>query len=177
MIGITVDLTVGAPYAYGRRGDAVIPTGDLDLFQEIGLVKDHGDLIGDDRFQVASFDRLFLVGHLQKALIDLFKLLCVQDVAQLYQPVAQASAAGTSREHDLRVGHANVPRVDDLVGGALLEHTVLVDAGRVGKGVRPNDRLVGLHRDARQLADQPADRIDPPGIDAGLKTQTGHAGS
>ena len=111
----------------------------------------------------------FLSATVQEALVDLFELLLVQRIAQLGQPVAQPSPARSRREHDLRVGHAHVAGIDDLVGGALLEHAVLVDAGRVGKGVGSHDGLVGLHRDAGQLADQPADGIDAPGIDAGLQ--------
>ena len=45
-----------------------------------------------------------------------------------------------------------VRRVHDLVGRALLEHAVLVDAGLVRERVAPDDRLVGLHRRSRSGA-------------------------
>ena len=50
--------------------------------------------------------------------------------------------------------------VHDLVGGALLEHAVLVDAGLVGEGVAAHDRLVGLHLVAGQARHQPAGARD-----------------
>ena len=46
--------------------------------------------------------------------------------------------------------------VHDLVGGALLEHAVLVDAGLVGERVAAHDRLVRLHLVAGQPRHQPA---------------------
>ena len=59
-------------------------------------------------------------------------------------------------EHD-RVGvEPDGRRVHDLVGRALLEHAVLVDAGLVRERVAPDDRLVRLHRVAGQARDQAA---------------------
>ena len=40
--------------------------------------------------------------------------------------VYKRQAAG--RQHDLALAHAHLGRIDDLVGVALLQHAVLVDA-------------------------------------------------
>ncbi len=57
--------------------------------------------------------------------------------------------------------------VHDLVGRALLEHAVLVDAGLVREGVAPHDRLVRLHRVAGQARHEPARARDLARVDAG----------
>ena len=58
--------------------------------------------------------------------------------------------------------------VDDLVGRALGQHAVLVDAGLVGEGVAAHDGLVVLHRVAGEAADQPAGAGQLLGAHAGL---------
>ena len=47
-------------------------------------------------------------------------------------------------------------RLHDFIGRLVLQQPVLVNAGRMGEGVRPDDRLVRLHHHAGDLADQPA---------------------
>ena len=59
-------------------------------------------------------------------------------------------------QHQLRLRQADVLGVHDLVGGALLEHAVLVDAGLVGEGVLADDGLVALHLHAGDVRHQPA---------------------
>ena len=54
-------------------------------------------------------------------------------------------AAAAGRQGDDRLVEPDVLRVDDLVGLAVFQHAVLVDARRVGEGVAADDRLVGLH--------------------------------
>ena len=54
--------------------------------------------------------------------------------------------AAVLAEHQLAFGDADAVRVHDLVGLAVLQHAVLVDARLVREGVAPDDRLVGLHR-------------------------------
>ena len=171
MIGVAIDLPVWPPDADSGRGDAVVATTDLHLLQVVGFLEEHLHLVGDDSLQIAGVHRLFFVGHLQEAVIDLLELLFVQRVAQFGQPVAQPGPARPRRQDDLRVGHTYVVGADDLIGGALLQHAVLVDAGGVREGVGSHDGLVRLHRDAGQLADQTADRVDEPGVDGGLQAK------
>ena len=49
-------------------------------------------------------------------------------------------------EHDLRAFLTDGGCVDDLVGLAVLEHTVLMDTRLVRERVATDDRLVVLHR-------------------------------
>ena len=64
-------------------------------------------------------------------------------------------------------GDADLLGAHDLVGGALLEHAVLVDACLVGERVAADDRLVPLDGQPGDRRDHPADRIEPLGLDAG----------
>ena len=70
----------------------------------------------------------------------------------------QRVPARARREYDLGVGQTHVLGFHDLEGVALLEHPVLVDTRAVGKGVGPDNRLVGRHRDPHQPAHQAAGR-------------------
>ena len=47
----------------------------------------------------------------------------------------------------------------------------------MGKGIAAHDGLVGLHRQAGQLADQAADRVDAPGVDARIQAEQVAAGA
>ena len=83
---------------------------------------------------------------------------------------------GVLAEHD-RVGvEADRRRVHDLVGRALLEHAVLVDAGLVGERVAAHDRLVRLHRVAGEARDEAAGARDLARVDAGREADVGGAG-
>ena len=98
----------------------------------------------------------FFVRDLLEALERGVQRLALDLEAQLLQRLAQRVAAGVLAQHD-RVGlQAHRGGVHDLVGRALLQHAVLVDAGLVRERVAPDDRLVGLHRVAGQARDQPA---------------------
>src|SRR6266536_3710872 len=54
-----------------------------------------------------------------------------------------------------RHGHADVARVDDLVGARVLQHAVLMDARLVREGVRADHGLVRLDEVAGSLRDEP----------------------
>ena len=75
--------------------------------------------------------------------------------AHLLERVGERVAAGVLAEHDLRGFLADGRRVDDLVGLAVGEHAVLVDAGLVRERVAPDDRLVELHVVAGEAGHQP----------------------
>src|SRR5579875_1824859 len=75
--------------------------------------------------------------------------------------------AAVFAQHQLRLRYADVLWVHDLIGGALLEHAVLMDAGFVGESVLADDGLVALHLNAGDVRDEPAGRIQFLGIDVG----------
>ena len=137
-----------------RRGrDRVVPARHLDLFEFVGL-RDGRDLVGDDGVQVLVVDDLLAVGDAQEALVDALKLLLAAEaVAQLGQPVPDPGAAGAGGKDDLGLGDADELGVNDLVGRALLQDAVLVDAGRVCEGVGADDGLVGLDEDTGHSGD------------------------
>ena len=63
-------------------------------------------------------------------------------------------------EHQRRLRDADFFGPHDLVGAAILQHAVLVDAGFVRERVAADDRLVRLNAFARQRRQQLARRIN-----------------
>ena len=61
-------------------------------------------------------------------------------------------------KHQFGIAPANGLRGHYFVRQAVFEHTILVDARFMSKGVRPDDSFIGLHGDTRQLTDQLAGR-------------------
>ena len=90
-------------------------------------------------------DLLFLVGKLEELGVGCVQLFLREVVAEQFEPVYERRAAAAGRQGDDLLVEADVLRVDDLVGLAVFQHAVLVDARRVGEGVAADDRLVGLH--------------------------------
>ena len=79
------------------------------------------------RLEIHRGDLLLLVRDLLEALERRVQRLAGDLDAQLGQRLLQRVAAGVLAEHD-RVGvEPDGGRVHDLVGGALLEHAVLMD--------------------------------------------------
>ena len=114
------------------------------------------ELVGDERLEVQRRDLLLLVRDLLEALERLVERLAGDLVAEVHQRGLQRVAAGVLAEHDrVRVVDADRRGGHDLVGRALLEHAVLVDAGLVLERVAAHDGLVGLHGVAGQAGDQP----------------------
>ena len=113
-------------------------------------------------------DLLLLVGHVLEAAEGLVELLVGELVAELGQARAQRVPAAVLAEHEVALGEADVGGLHDLEGRGLLEDAVLVDARLVGEGVAADDRLVGLHRVAGHVRDQPAGAGDLLGLDLRL---------
>ena len=94
-------------------------------------------------------------------------LLAGEAVAHGLGAVGQGGPAAVLAQHQVAHREADVLGPHDLVGGAFLEHAVLVDARLVGEGVLAHDGLVPLHLDAGDVGHQPAGGDQPPGVDAG----------
>ena len=164
--GVLDDLAVGAADADGgRRQDARAGRRvQADQRPERGDVL---DVLLDQDDQVLVVDLLLLVGQRLEVVEQGLELLVVQVVAQLGHAVAQGVAAGVLAQDQVGLGDADLLGTHDLVGGALLEHAVLVDARLVGEGVAADDRLVPLDDHAGDRRDHPADRVEPFGLDVG----------
>ena len=132
-------------------------------------------LVGDDRLQVERRDLLLLVRQLLEALEGGVEGGAVDLEAQLLERVAQGVAAGVLAEHERVRLEPDRGGVHDLVGGALLQHAVLVDAGLVREGVAAHDRLVRLHLVAGQAGHHAAGARDLARVHAGPEPVRGLA--
>lgn len=65
----------------------------------------------------------------------------------------QRGVSRTGREDDGIVVDAHIFRIDDFVGLHILQHTVLMDARRMGEGIASHDGLVRLHGHVHQRTD------------------------
>ena len=140
-----------APWHAGRAR----ARSDLERLQRVALGR-LAHLLGGDRLEVERGDLLLLVGDLLEPLERLVQRVALDLEAELGERVAQRVAPGVLSENDRVRLQADLARVHDLVGGALLEHAVLVDAGLVGEGVSADDGLVRLHRISGEPRDHPA---------------------
>src|SRR5690606_12068132 len=112
------------------------------------------------------------IGELLQALEGLVDpLLAVEREAELLQALLERIAPGELAKNDLVGRPAHVFGAHDLVGVALLQHTVLVDARRMGKGVGPDYGLVGLHREAGDARYELGGRYDLARVDPDLEIE------
>ena len=95
----------------------------------------------------------------------LAEILWRKGVTQLLQTAAEGIAPGQFAQADATLLETNGAGVHDLVGDAVLEHTVLVDTGLMGKGVGPHNGLVGLHQHACEVGDQSGGAVNLFGVD------------
>ena len=123
----------------------------------------------DEREQVGVGDLLLRVGELDRLAVDRVERVALEVVAELAQLALQPAPAGQLADRQLAAGQPDRLRGHDLVGQRVLDDAVLVDARLVGEGVAADDRLVGLDREAGQVADQPRGRRDVLGLDAGAE--------
>ncbi len=137
---------------------------DLERLEHIALGR-LPHLLGDERLQVERGDLLLLVGNLLEARERLVERIAFDLEAELGERIVQRVPPGVLSEHDRVRLQADLARVHDLVGGALLEHPVLVDAGLVGEGVAADHGLVRLHRIAGEARDHAAGPRQLAGVD------------
>ena len=71
-------------------------------------------------------------------------------------------------EHERALAKTDVLRLHDLVGRAMLEHTVLMDASFMRERILPHNGFVALHDEPRHLAEKLARGIDAGRVDAGF---------
>ena len=103
-------------------------------------------LVCHQRLEVHRRDLLLLVRQLFEPSERGVQVLARELEAQFGQRLLERMTAGVLAEHDRVCVQPHGGCVHDLVGGALLEHAVLMDAGLVGEGVAADDGFVGLDR-------------------------------
>jgi hypothetical protein len=99
------------------------------------------------------------------------QLIVIEMVAQFGDAVAQGGAPAVLAQHQVGLWDADILGRHDLVSRAFLEHAVLVDAGLVREGVLADHGLVALHGQAGDARHQPADRVQPFGVDAAWQVE------
>ncbi|MPL94951.1 hypothetical protein SDC9_41114 [bioreactor metagenome] len=126
-----------------------------------------GSAVRHQRDQILVIDLLLAVGERLEPHEDVVELVLGQIEAQILQLGAQRGAARMLAHRDVGLGDADIGGLHDLEGLDVLQHAVLMDARLVQEGVLADDRLVELHREARDLADAAAEVHDLRGVDAG----------
>src|SRR5256712_4614473 len=89
--------------------------------------------------------------------------------AELLQPLPEGVPAGELAHDQRALAESDRLGPHDLVCRLLLEQYVLVDAGRVGEGIGPDNRLVRLDDHAGDLAHEPAGLDDLLRDDPGIR--------
>ena len=164
--GIGDVLAVGIDQRNGGRGNAVCRSDDLQTFQLEQLIRVF-QLGFDDGFQILIVDFLLLVAQRFELFKRFVEFVFVHAVAEFIEARFESVAAGMFAEHIAGVGPADIGGGHDFVGGFVLEHSILVNAGLVGEGVFADDGFVALHVQAGERADEAADRDEFFGVDAG----------
>src|SRR5688572_5182151 len=125
----------------------------------------------DQDSQIVARDFVLLVRHAQEGVVDRFEALFGEVESHLRKAMLQTMSSRARGQNNLRLLCSDQMRVDDLVGGALLEHAVLVDAAGVRVGVGPDDRLVALDHHAGELGNHARGLDQKGGVDAGLDVE------
>ena len=94
------------------------------------------------------------------ASIHLDQLIALELEAQIGAAALHRMAARVLAEHERIPRRAHVLGAHDLVGAAILQHAVLVDAGFVRERIAADDRLVHLHALTGELREHLARRVD-----------------
>ena len=108
---------------------------------------------------------LLLISQLQECLVDVIQPFAVHLYAVHMQTVLQCCTSAAGRQHDGVIVYSHILGVHDFVGRCILQHTVLVNAARVGKGIATHDGLVGLYGHIHQARHHAADGEYLRGVD------------
>src|SRR5581483_6617954 len=137
-----------------RFGDGA--AADLELFERVRLLDARAELLGHDRLEVGVGEFDLTIGQFLETGERRVQGVTLEGEAHLLELGRESVAAGVLAEDDLAALLADLGGVDDLVGRALGQHAVLVNAGLVGEGVSSHDRLVVLDRITSEAADEAA---------------------
>ena len=138
-----------------RVGLVAVPPCSSSSWIAVAVHHAGAELLGDDRLEVGLGDLDLLVGELLEAHERVVERVALHVDAHLLERVGERVPARVLAQHDLRGFLTDGRRVDDLVGLAVGEHAVLVDAGLVRERVAADDGLVVLHVVAGEARHQP----------------------
>ena len=95
--------------------------------------------------QVSVFDRLDLVRQSHKTAVDVVQLGPVEGKTQLFIAYPQSIPSRVLAQHQFVARSTHGLRRYDLIGGGILDHSILMDPGFMRECVPAYDRLVRLH--------------------------------
>ncbi len=124
----------------------------------------------DDRREVLVGELHLAVGEVLEPRERAVQVVVVERDADLVERVDERVATRVLAEYERVALEPDLDRVHDLVGRAVAEHAVLVDAALVRERARAHDRLVRLHGVAGGHRDQPRgprDLLDVEAVRAG----------
>ena len=123
-----------------------------------------GGIALHDRNQIGIIDLAMFVGGSLELGKDPAQLLGRGRIAQLGQALGQGVLARMLAQNQGRARSAHAFRGHDLVGAAVGQHAVLVDAGLVREGILADDCLVRRHGGAGDARQALAGRPDMGGV-------------
>ena len=164
---LRVKCGVLAAIATPRAGTVLSCPGDhFERDQPVVLVLGGHGLVRNERVQVLVENLPLLVGELLEPGERVVQRFIGAEIdAELGQLRLERIAARQLAQRELVRVPAHVLRAHDLVGFAVLEHAVLVNAGLVRERIRADDRFVRLHREAGDAGDELRRREDLRGVD------------
>src|SRR5215203_693717 len=151
----------GGPALTARGGD------DPERLED-ELALEGADLVRGYGLEVGGGHGLLVVRYLLEAREGPPEDIALDVIAELFEGVFQGVAARVLAEEDVRPFQADIFFGHDLEGPPVLEHTVLVDARLVQKGVASHDGLVRRDLVARDVGDHAARVGELAGLDADI---------
>src|SRR6266536_2520099 len=122
----------------------------------------------DHRDQVLIVYLLLAVGQLGELGVQRVQFIVAQLDAKLLEAIHQRVPSRMLAQHDAVGRHAHRLRRHDLVAERIAEHTMLVNAGLMGKSIASDNRLVRLHAETQRLREQFAGGVELRAVDAAL---------
>ena len=105
------------------------------------------------RFQVVIKYLTFFVRQFQECVVQVVQAVFIFFISHLVHTVFHRGTSGTGGQVQLYLVQADGFRRHDFVVFTIFQYTVLMDAGRVGKGAATDNGFVSRNRHVADLAD------------------------
>ena len=123
------------------------------MVEDVGLgMGEH--LLLDNGQEIVVEDLFLLVAELLKSLERLRQILLAEIYPEVLEPFLQCVASRVLAQDKTALRHTHRFRRHDLVGQGVRKHPVLVDSRFVRKGIRSNNRLIRLDRNAGDFGEK-----------------------